>query len=114
MKLIWSIGLYTIDLVIVDGELAELPADPPSLFSDGSLSDFLMKEFDYSARLENGIFKIYAGLDVKDLMFARGVVQQISNQFDLKPIRIGDVGFVKAGGTTISDLTRRYHDSKGF
>lgn len=105
-QLLWSTGLYSINIVAVSGDIANIDDTLPLEFTDGTLSRFVELETGYNSRLEGSIFRIYSGLESRDQDFVENMLKIISEQLLCNHYEINNIDDVKAGGQSVLSLKK--------
>lgn len=94
-KIVWSVGLYSVNIVVCTGNY--LAESFPIEFTDGAISKFIKETYHFDSRIDDGVFKIYAGLDGRNIIFTSAMMQTISKLYSYIEIKINDIEDILMG-----------------
>jgi hypothetical protein len=109
-RLVWSVGLYTIDIVCYDEDngVAKSILDMPPIFSNGDVRSFVKNNYTFDSYMEKGRFQVYAGLASSNLDVVSEVIDGIAHEFGVKPCQISNVEDLLSGEKNLQRLMQDF------
>lgn len=113
-KLVWSIGLYTLDFVVYEEDKGVLTSvlDLPPIFPNGDVRDYIQHNYEYDSRMESGLFKVFMGLEVRDPQYTKKFMSDIAQEFGFNEERVLNIEDLRVGAKDLFTLLKEYNNSK--
>ena len=115
-KLIWSIGLYTVDFMVYDEDKGAIKSvvDLPPIFPNGDVEKYIAFHYEYDIRMESGLITVYMGLDCRDPNYVGKFMSDIAKEFNFNEQRILNIEELKVGAKDLHTLIREFAQQKEF
>lgn len=107
-RIFWSVGLYSVDIVVACGDVPDICF--PTDFTEGVVSRHIKKKYDYDSRIDNNVFRIYMGINSRNMAYLKETMQEIATRCGYSQTMINNIEDLTIGGKSIIDVTEEMYD----